>query len=185
MESATNKLKIVLTNNGSSVTGTVTSFNVTSKGKRCLRKSPSESYPVQLLNQVILKASATKSTKNPWSFPEIKDQNLWPGKQMVTFAGSYTYDEDSGHCLSNFCAIYVHFGGLIHPCRGIGWRRLLEYLSKSALQSKTFSMLLPDIRTTPASGLHANDPVTASNCSRNRAVCKYIFANIVCISLYI
>jgi hypothetical protein len=118
---ATNKLKIVLTNNGSSVTGTVTSFNVDIQRKTLpAQKSVGEPIHVQLLNQVIPKGISYEIDKElPWSFPEIKDQNLWPGKQMVTFAGSYTYDDGFGDIASqNFCAIYVPFWWADTPMQG-------------------------------------------------------------------
>jgi hypothetical protein len=59
----------------------------------------------------------------PWPLPELKDQSLWPGNEMVTIEGQYTYNNGFGDTFTHkFCLLWLPHWSLQMPSpNGGGW----------------------------------------------------------------
>jgi hypothetical protein len=105
----TRTLTFSLSNTGA-VTGTITSFTANVQRKTLPDQKPiGQGVPIEFENREIGKTSNYILEKGlPWPLPEVKDQNLWPGKEIATIEGQYTYSNGFGDALSHkFCVLWL------------------------------------------------------------------------------
>lgn len=105
------------------VTGTITSFTANVQKKTFPSQQPiGEGVPIEFTNREIGKNSNYTLDKGlPWPLPEIEDQKLWPGNEIATIEGQYTYTNGFGEIFSHkFCVLWLPHWHVVGP-NGAGW----------------------------------------------------------------
>jgi hypothetical protein len=117
-------LTFQLANTGS-VVGKVTTFDATVQRRSLPDETPvGPPVRIQISNTEIMKGATYPIVKGlPWVLPEVKNVSDWPGKEIVTVNGSYTYDNGFSEFITHkFCFLWVAQWGLhMPPPSGAGW----------------------------------------------------------------
>jgi hypothetical protein len=117
------KLTLVLSNDGD-INGTVIDFSSKVQRKTLPELSPiGDAVSIEFSNQLIAKNQNHQPTEIlPWPLPEI-DVNLWPGNQVVTFEGHFTYNDGFDDKITkNFCYFWLpHWYVHVLTANGAGW----------------------------------------------------------------
>jgi hypothetical protein len=125
----TQVLTISLANaNQTGVSGIVSNFKAKVQRKMWPKEQPiGDPFLIELPNPeiTILKGGQFTIDKGlPWPLPpQLKNQNFWPGKEVVTLEGSYTYDDGFGDLHPyKFCYLWTAPWNLtMPPPNGGGW----------------------------------------------------------------
>jgi hypothetical protein len=117
-------LRVHLVNSGS-VTGMITSFTATLQRRRLPEQRPiGEPFSIEISNREMPKSEGFDLEKGlPWPLPQVKDQRFWPGDEIVTMNGSYSYADGFNDTISHdFCFIWLPPWNLQVPIpNGAGW----------------------------------------------------------------
>jgi hypothetical protein len=115
-------LTITFQNEGT-VTGIMTTLSLTIQRKTYPDQTPiGSAVHISLSKQEIVKTQPLQLEKAlPWALPEVKDQNNWPGKEIATIEGEYSYDNGFGDIFSHkLCILWLPRWNLSMPAPNQG-----------------------------------------------------------------
>jgi hypothetical protein len=114
------RLTVNVVNRGG-VTGMITSFRAILQRKRLRDQTPiGDPVTMQIYNREMPKAEGVDLGKGlPWPLPQVKDQRKWPGDEIVTMSGQYSYTNGFDDTISHdFCFLWIPPWNLQPPIQG-------------------------------------------------------------------
>src|SRR5262249_16817847 len=112
--STTQTLSITLVNsNQNGVAGKAIGFNARLQRKKWPGETPiGEQFSIVLLNEIVLQKQGQFPIEKglPWPLPpQTNDMRHWPGGEIVTLEGDYTYTNgfDDTHFTKKFCYLWL------------------------------------------------------------------------------